>query len=62
MRTRFIFKRGGFEMSTIFCVSGRLEMATVHGGRSKIATICEIEGEERRPKDRSQIAPKQHLV
>lgn len=35
-------------MSTIFCVSGRLKMATIHGGSSKIATICEREGKEKK--------------
>lgn len=51
MRTRLIFKRGGFKMSTIFCVSGRLKMATIHGGRSKIATICKGEGKRRKVKN-----------
>lgn len=49
-------------MSTIFCVSGRLKMATVHGGRSKIATICEREGKEKKTKKRSQKLPRQHLL
>lgn len=55
MRTCLIFKRGGFKMSTIVCVSGRLKMAPIHGGSSKIATICEREGKEEKTQRRTKI-------